>query len=148
MQQHTPYVNVVTLAVDDLPRALAFYRDGMGWQSDGIIGQEFEHGSVAFFPMRNNLTLALFPAPSLAHDAHVEVTKHRVGAVSIGYLAATQREVDEIIERAGRAGATVTDPPSKRFWGGYSGYFQDLDGHLWEVLWHPKWSKQLPAQTE
>ena len=135
-----PRIKVLTLAVTDLERSLAFYRDGMGLLTKGIIGQEFEDGAVVFFHMNDDLILALYPAASLAKDAKVSATGARLGAVSIGNVVNSKEEVDAVIEQAGNAGAVITDPAHDRFWGGYSGYFHDPDGHLWEVAWNPQWS--------
>ena len=135
-----PSVKVITLGVEDLERSLAFYRDGLGLSTEGIIGQEFEHGAVAFFDLKGGLILALYPTASLAKDARIAASRSRLGAVSIGHIARSRQEVDAVVASAQAAGATVTDPPRGRFWGGYSGYFHDPDGHLWEIAWHPEWS--------
>lgn len=135
-----PRIKVLTLAVGDLERSLAFYRDGLGLPTDGIVGREFEDGAVAFFRMDGGLTLALYPAASLAKDAGIAATEARLGAVSVGHLVGSKEEVDAAVRQAERAGAAVTDPPRERFWGGYSGYFHDPDGHLWEVAWNPQCS--------
>ncbi|HZH05005.1 MAG TPA: VOC family protein [Myxococcaceae bacterium] len=133
-------IKVLTLAVRDLSHSLSFYRDGLGLTTEGIIGQEFDDGAVVFFPMNEGLILALYPAAALAKDAKVDVTGNRLGAVSIGQVVKSKAEVDAVMEQAARAGARVTDPARDRFWGGYSGYFHDPDGHLWEVAWNPQWS--------
>jgi uncharacterized protein len=135
-----PRIKVLTLGMHDLKRSLAFYRDGMGLPTEGIIGQEFEEGAVVFFPMNEDLILALYPTASLAKDARVTATQARLGAVAIGHLVSSREEVDVIMKQAEQAGAVVTDPPHDRFWGGYSGYFHDPDGHLWEIAWNPQWS--------
>ena len=135
-----PRIKVLTLAVGDLDRSLAFYRNGLGLKTEGIIGQEFEDGAVAFFDMNDDLILALYPAASLSNDAKVAATQTRLGAVSIGHTVNSKEEVDLVMKQAEQAGAVVTDPPHDRFWGGYSGYFHDPDGHLWEIAWNPKWS--------
>jgi catechol 2,3-dioxygenase-like lactoylglutathione lyase family enzyme len=135
-----PRVRVLTLAVGDLEQSLAFYRDGLGLPTDGIVGQQFEDGAVVFFSMNDDLVLALYPTASLAKDARITATQARLGAVSIGHIVGSREEVDAIVRQAARAGAIVTDPPRERFWGGYSGYFHDPDGHLWEVAWSPHWS--------
>ena len=140
-----PSVRVITLGVDDLERSLTFYRDGLGLPTDGIVGEEFEHGAVVFFHLAGGLILALWPTASLSKDANIEATHSRLGAVSMGHIARSKEEVDEVLEAARRAGATVTNPPNDRFWGGYSGYFHDPhdpDGHLWEVAWNPELSPQ------
>jgi uncharacterized protein len=135
-----PRINVLTLGVDDLERSLAFYRDGMGLDTDGIIGKEFEDGAIVLFKMKDDLILALYPTASLAKDAKVTATKARLGAASIGQLVKSKAEVDAVIRQAEQAGAIVTDPPHDRFWGGYSGYFHDPNGHLWEIIWNPRLS--------
>lgn len=135
-----PRIKVLTLGVDDLERSLAFYRDGMGLKTQGITGQEFEHGAVVFFNMNDDLILALWPTGSLSSDAKIAATRARLGAVSIGHVVKSKEEVDAVMKQAERAGAVVTNPPRDRFWGGYSGYFHDPDGHLWEIAWNPKWS--------
>jgi catechol 2,3-dioxygenase-like lactoylglutathione lyase family enzyme len=135
-----PRINVLTLGVDDLERSLAFYRDGMGLKTDGIIGKEFEDGAIALFKMNDDLILSLYPTASLAKDAKITATNARLGAMSIGHMVKTKADVDAVIRQAEQAGAIVTDPPHDRFWGGYSGYFHDPNGHLWEIIWHPQWS--------
>ncbi|WVT74977.1 VOC family protein [Sinorhizobium chiapasense] len=135
-----PRLKVLTLAVNDLERSLAFYRDGMGLPTQGIIGQEFEDGPVVFFHMGDDLILALFPAQSLAKDAKISPTQVRLGAVSIGHIVNSRQEVDTVMKQAEDAGAIVTDHAHERFWGGYSGYFHDPDGHLWEIAWNPQWT--------
>lgn len=135
-----PRIKVLTLGVSDLERSLAFYRDGLGLRTEGIIGQEFEHGAVVFFNMNDDLILALYPTDSLSQDAKVEATPTRLGAVSIGHVVKSKEEVDAVMKQAEQAGAVITDPAHDRFWGGYSGYFHDPDGHLWEIAWNPQWA--------
>jgi hypothetical protein len=89
-----PRITLITLGVDDLERAVRFYRDGLGLKTEGIVGTEFEYGAVTFIDLQAGMKLALWPRASLAHDT---------------------------------------------FWGGYAGYFQDPDSHLWEVAWNPQW---------
>lgn len=135
-----PRIKLITLGVDDLERSLAFYRDGMGLPTKGITGEQFEDGAVVFIHMNDDLILALWPSASLSKDAKVDAAVARLGAVSIGHIVASKEEVDAVIEQAERAGAVITDPPHDRFWGGYSGYFHDPDGHLWEIAWNPQWT--------
>jgi catechol 2,3-dioxygenase-like lactoylglutathione lyase family enzyme len=135
-----PRIKVLTLAVTDLKRSLTFYRDGLGLPTKGIIGQEFEDGAVVFFHLNDDLILALYPTASLSKDAKITATGTRLGAVSIGHIVASKEEVDAVMKQAEAAGAVITDPSHDRFWGGYSGYFHDPDGHLWEVAWNPQWS--------
>lgn len=134
-----PRIKVITLGVEDLERALVFYRDGLGLQTEGIIGTEFEDGAVVFFNMNDDLILALYPKRSLAKDAKIAITTPSSVEFSIGHIVASKTEVDEIMEQTKKAGAKITDPAHDRFWGGYSGYFEDPDGHLWEIAWNPQW---------
>ena len=134
-----PRIKVITLGVSDLEKSLAFYRDGLGLPTQGIIGSEFEDGAVVFFNMNDDLILALYPKASLAKDAKVPVGQASPSDFSIGHIVKSRQEVDAVIRQAEKAGARITDPAHDRFWGGYSGYFQDLDGHLWEIAWNPEW---------
>lgn len=134
-----PRIKVITLGVDDLERSLAFYRDGLGLPTDGIIGTEFEDGAVVFIHMNDDLILALYPRPALAKDAGIAVAPPAPSDLALGHVVGSREEVDAVMQQAQRAGARVTDAAHDRFWGGYSGYFQDPDGHLWEVAWNPAW---------
>jgi hypothetical protein len=134
-----PRIKIITLGVSDLEKSLAFYRDGLDLPTEGIIGTEFEDGAVVFFKMNDDLILALYPKAALAKDAKVSVGSSSPSEFSIGHIVKTEQEVDAVMRQAERAGARITDPPHDRFWGGYSGYFQDLDGHLWEIAWNPEW---------
>lgn len=134
-----PRITVITLGVDDLERALRFYRDGLGLQTEGIIGTEFEHGAVAFFELQQGLKLALWPRASLAHDTALPASGPSPTELSLGHNVASREEVDAVMAQAARAGAVIVKPAQATFWGGYAGYFQDPDGHLWEVVWNPQW---------
>ena len=134
-----PRIKVVTLGVSDLEKSLAFYRGGMGLPTQGIIGTEFEDGAVVLFNMNDDLILALYPKAALAKDAKVPVDPPSAAEFSIGHIVKSKQDVDAVINQAKKAGATITDPARDRFWGGYSGYFQDPDGHLWEIAWNPQW---------
>jgi uncharacterized protein len=131
------YMTVLTLGVDDLERSLKFYRDGLGLPSRGIVGTEFEHGAVAICDLQNGVKLALFPRGDLARDANVPQGSASATEFTIGHNVNSRGEVDVIMTEAKNAGAIITDPAHDRFWGGYSGYFQDPDGHLWEIAWDP-----------
>ena len=137
-----PQIKVITLGVNDLEKSLAFYRDGLGLPTQGIMGTEFEDGAVVFFNMNDDLILALYPKASLAKDAKVPVGQASPSEFSIGHIVNSKQEVDAAIRQAETAGAKITDPAHERFWGGYSGYFQDLDGHLWEIAWNPEWESK------
>ena len=130
-------ITLLTLGVDDLERAVAFYRDGLGLRTKGIVGTEFEHGAVAFFELQAGLQLALWPRTSIAHDTGLPVGPRSATELTIGHNVRSPADVDEAMERARRAGASIVKPAGKTFWGGYAGYFQDPDGHVWEVAWNP-----------
>lgn len=132
-----PSITVITLGVDHLERSVAFYRDGLGLATAGIIGEEFEHGAVAFFDLQAGLKLALWPRASIAHDTGLPVSAPDATGVTLGHNVASAEQVDAVMAQARAAGATIVKPPGKTFWGGYAGYFQDPDGHLWEVVWNP-----------
>jgi catechol 2,3-dioxygenase-like lactoylglutathione lyase family enzyme len=134
-----PRITVLTLGVDDLDVSLRFYRDGLGLATEGIIGQEFEYGAVAFFDLQPGLRLALWPRASLAHDAGLPVQPPSATDLSIGHNVASREEVDAVMAQAANAGARVVKAAQETFYGGYAGYFQDPDGHLWEVAWNPDW---------
>ena len=134
-----PRISVITLGVDDLEKSLKFYRDGLGLPTEGIVGQEFEHGSVAFFDLQSGLKLAIWKREDIAHDTHLKKTPISPTEFTIGHNVESKDEVDKVMEQARKAGAVITVPAHDTFWGGYSGYFQDPDGHLWEVVWNPAW---------
>jgi catechol 2,3-dioxygenase-like lactoylglutathione lyase family enzyme len=131
-------LSVLTLCVDDLERALRFYRDGLGLQTPGIIGQEFEYGAVAFFDLQPGLQLAIWPRKSLSRDAGLALSNPSPTEFTLGHNVSSQAEVDAVMTQAEDAGAVIVKPAQETFWGGYAGYFQDPDGHLWEVVWNPQ----------
>ena len=133
-----PRITLITLAVEDLEQSLKFYREGLGLETKGIVGTEYEGGAVVFFNLKGGLTLALFPKKELAKDANVTMTPASPGEFSIGHNVKSKEEVDAVMEQAKRAGAKITKPAQKTFWGGYAGYFQDPDGHLWEIAFNPQ----------
>lgn len=130
-------VSVITLSVDDLARAFAFYRDGLGLASEGIIGEECEHGAVAFFDLQPGLKLALWPRASIAHDSGLLLAAASATDMTLGHNLGSKAEVDTLMKQAQAAGAVIVKPARDTFWGGYAGYFQDPDGHLWEAVWNP-----------
>ena len=137
-----PRIHVITLAVDDLERSLTFYR-ALGLESPGIIGTQWPGdednpaGAVALFQLHGGLILSLYPRDDLAKDAKQPPSSPAISAFSIGHAVASRQEVDAVLAAARAAGATLTDHPHERPWGIYSGYFRDLDGHLWEIIWNP-----------
>jgi catechol 2,3-dioxygenase-like lactoylglutathione lyase family enzyme len=124
--------------VSDLSRSLRFYRDGLGLASEGIVGQEFEYGAVAFFRLENGLILALWPRASIARDTGLASEPPSATELTIGHNVGNKDEVDVVMRQAAAAGARVVKATGPTFWGGYAGYFQDPDGHLWEVAWNPQ----------
>jgi len=133
-----PRITLITLGVDDLDRAVRFYRDGLGLPSQGIVGTEFEHGAVAFFDLQPGLKLALWPRASLAHDTGLPVGPRSPAELSLAHNVSDRAEVDQVMKQAREAGASIIKPAASTFWGGYAGYFQDPDGHVWEVAWNPQ----------
>ncbi|HYN53129.1 MAG TPA: VOC family protein [Methylotenera sp.] len=133
-----PRITVITLAVDDLERSLIFYRDGLGLPTEGIFGKEFEHGAVAFFDLQGGLKLAIWPRKSLSHDSGIPLSTPCSTEFTLGHNVSSKTEVDEVMERAKNAGAVIVKPAQETFWGGYAGYFQDPDQHLWEIVWNPQ----------
>lgn len=135
-------VHVITLAVEDLERSLSFYRS-LGLESEGIIASEYPGddemaaGAIALFPLDGGLVLSVFPRSELAKDARIPPAAPTSGLFSIGHAVGSREEVDAVLDAAEAAGATVTVEAYDRPFGVYSGYFQDPDGHLWEVLWNP-----------
>ena len=134
-----PRITVITIGVDDLEKSLAFYRDGLGLPTQGIIGAEFEHGAVAFFDMQAGLKLAIWPRANIAYDAGIPLGAPSTTELTLGHNVASRAEVDNVMEQARKAGAVIIKPAQDTFWGGYSGYFKDPDGHLWEIVWNPQW---------
>ena len=132
-----PRVTFITLGVDDLERAVTFYRDGLGLPTKGIVGTEFENGAVAFFNLQGGVKLALWPRRSLAKDAGLPLQPPSATEFSLAHNVGSEAQVDALLDQAGRAGATIVKRAQPTFYGGYAGYFQDPDGHLWEVAWNP-----------
>ncbi|WP_127753943.1 VOC family protein [Devosia sp. 1566] len=137
-----PRISVITLGVGDLERALRFYRDGLGLPTQGIIGQEFEHGAVAFFDLAGGLKLAIWAQDDIAFDTGLTREPVSSTAMTLGHNVREREEVDAIMASAEGAGAAIIKPAQDTFWGGYAGYFRDPEGHLWEVVWNPQ---LLPA---
>lgn len=133
-----PRISVITLGVENLEASVRFYRDGLDLETEGIIGKEFEYGAVAFFDLQAGLKLALWPKESIVHDTGL--SPHMSGATefTLGHNVASKEEVDAVMKQAELAGAVIVKRAQETFWGGYAGYFQDPDKHLWEVVWNPQ----------
>lgn len=123
---------LITLGVRDFQKALAFY-EGLGWQKSKQSQKEY-----ALFPLRG-IVLGLYPLENLAEDTTLSYQASHFSGMTISYNATSEEEVDAVLEEAKRLGATIVKPAQKVFWGGYSGYFKDLDGYLFEVAFNPFW---------
>lgn len=137
-----PRITMITLGVDDLERSLRFYRDGLGLPTEGIIGTEFEQGAVVFFDLQAGIKLALWPRKSIAHDTGLAWSVPCPTECMLAHNVASRDAVDVVMGEAERAGAGIVKPAQDTFWGGYAGYFQDPDGHVWEVAWNPLFTVQ------
>ena len=126
-----PRISIITLGVTDLPRSVAFYRDGLGLP---LFDENTE--SIAFFQNRGTW-LALYPRESLAADGGISAEGSGFSGVTLAHNVRSREEVDALLEVAMAAGATLVKPAEDTFWGGYSGYFADPEGYLWEVAWNP-----------
>jgi uncharacterized protein len=126
-----PRLSVVTLGVDDLARSVRFY-EALGWQRAN------SGDDIAFFQL-NGVVLSLFPRAHLAADATVADDGAGFRGVTLAYCTRNRDEVDAVMAQAEDAGARIVKPAQDVFWGGYSGYFADPDGHLWEIAWNPAW---------
>jgi uncharacterized protein len=134
-----PRIHVLTLGVVDLERSLAFYR-ALGFESGRIVGTEFPRGTAAIFDLDGGLILSLYGRDDLAADANATFDAPGHSEFSIGHLVPSREDVDAVLAQAEAAGATLTEAPHDRPWGIYSGYFRDPDGHLWEVIWNPRYA--------
>lgn len=140
-----PHISLITLGVTDLAAAVRFYRDGLGLPTDGIVGEEFAHGAVAFFELQHGLRLALWPLASIASETGLPPVLPASGHMMLCHNVATRGEVDEVMTQAAQAGAHIVKPAADTFWGGYAGIFRDPDRHLWEVAWNPAMLPEEPA---
>lgn len=138
-----PRITVLTLGVDNLARSVKFYCDGLGLATEGIIGTEFENGAVAFFDLHGGVKLALWPRKSIAADTGLPMQVGGHFELTIGHNVFSKDEVHAVMDQAKKAGARIVKPAADTFYGGYAGYFMDLDGHLWEVVFNPE---MLPSQ--
>jgi predicted lactoylglutathione lyase len=126
-------LNLITFGVNDFNKSLEFYEKGLGWKKSSSSMDE-----LALFPL-GGIVLALHPRADLAADATVDPAGSGFSGITISYNATSELEVDEVMKQVEELGATIVKPAQKAFWGGYSGYFKDLDGHLLEVAYNPFW---------
>lgn len=138
-----PFINQVsfiTLGVDNLERAVAFYRDVLGWKTNGIVGSDKPNGAVAFFQLQAGLMLALWPRESIAAEHHLPIGPADPASMMLALNVATAGEVDQMHSYLSERGAVIHRPPAPFSWGGYGTVFADPDGHLWEIVWNPQFS--------
>jgi predicted lactoylglutathione lyase len=128
-----PRINVITLGVEDIRKSRKFYED-LGFTASSTSNEHF----VAF--QASGIILCLYPTKLLAEDAKVNASREGFRGVTLAYNVKEKKEVTSILEQAEKFGAKIMKPAQDVFWGGHSGYFADLDGHLWEVAWNPHWS--------
>jgi uncharacterized glyoxalase superfamily protein PhnB len=133
-------VNILTLGVNNLNNSLRFFQDGLGWRTKGIVGTEFENGAVVLFELDNGMKLSLYERKNLAWDSGLKQQPESITEFSIGHFVNSDKDVDRIMKQAEKAGAIIIKPAQKTFWGGYAGYFKDIDGHLWEIGHNPAWT--------
>ena len=126
-----PRVSIVTLGVGSLERAVEFYRDGLGWPLSSVSNE-----NIAFFKTGGTV-LALYPREELAADANTDPQGGGFSGFTLAHNVAEKQQVSPTLGEAEAAGATIVKEAQDVFWGGHSGYFADLDGHLWEVAWNP-----------
>jgi catechol 2,3-dioxygenase-like lactoylglutathione lyase family enzyme len=131
-----PRIGTISIGVTDLDRSIAFYRDGLGFPTEGIVGQKYENGTIAFIDLEGGMRLALWPLTALQADIGVATGGNP--SITLGYMVSSRIEVETVMEIARRAGAHIVKEPVATPWGGYSGYFADPDGHLWEIVWIPE----------
>lgn len=127
-----PRLNIVTLGVRNLDKAIRFYRDGLGWPMSSA-----SIGDFAIFKLSTGTALALYPRELLAEDANVE-DSGGFGGITLAQNVATCEEVDLVLYQAAKSGGIILKSARKADWGGYTGYFADPDGHPWEVAWNPQ----------
>ena len=126
-------LNLITLGVDDFEKSLAFYEKGLGWKKS-----DKSMDGLALFPL-GGIVLALHPRHELAEDTTLEYQPSAFSGLTISYNTKSEKEVDDIFKQVEKLGATIVKPAQKVYWGGYSGYFRDLDGYLFEVAYNPFW---------
>ena len=135
-----PAISVITLTVEDLDRAVHFYRDGLGWPTPGVVGRDLPNGAVAFFQLQGGLQLALWPRRSLLAETSLPDPGGTGGRVLISHNVSAAEQVQTVLDRAMSAGGRCVRKPHEACWGGRVAYFADPDEHLWEVVWNPKFS--------
>jgi len=134
-------ISLVTLGVADLQRAVAFYESALGWKA------EASPPDVVFFDL-NGFVFALWPHTNMARDLDVPVeTLPAYRGSALAHNARSEAEVDAVFDRLKAHSANILKPPHKTFWGGYSGYFCDPDGHVWEIAHNPFWTVRVDSRV-
>lgn len=128
-----PRLSIVTLGVKNLNDSILFYKNGLGWKDEAS-----ESDDIAFFQL-NSVVLALYPIEKLAEDAMVSSTGSGFSGITFAHNVSSESEVEKVLELAKSSGGKIVKSAQKVFWGGYSGYFSDPDGYLWEVAFNPFW---------
>ena len=126
-------LNLITLGVTDFQKSVSFYEHGLGWKKSSSSMDD-----LALFPL-GGIVLALYPKKLLAEDATISDKGSGFSGITLSYNATSEEEVNAVLNQVQQLGATIIKPGQKVFWGGYSGYFKDLDGHLFEVAYNPFW---------
>ena len=126
-------LNLITLGVDNFQKSVDFYEKGLGWKKS-----DKSMDDLALFPL-GGITLALYSRAELADDATLTYQPTQFAGLTLSYNAKSEKEVDDVLKEVEALGAIIIKPAQKVFWGGYSGYFKDLDGHVIEVAYNPFW---------
>ena len=126
-------LNLITLGVQNFKRALNFYEQGLGWKRSNK-----SEDKLALFPL-GGIVLSLYPLENLEDDTTLAFQPTPFSGLTISYNARSEQEVDAILKKVAALGGSIVKPAQKVFWGGYSGYFKDLDGYLFEVAYNPFW---------
>ncbi len=135
-------MNIVTLGVKNIKEARAFYENGLGWK---ISSASNEH--IVFIQL-NSIVLTLYSRAALAQDANLKNEPSSFGGITLSYNARTKTDVEQALEMAKKAGAKILKPAQDVFWGGFSGYFADLDGYAWEIAWNPHFQMDLKGNLQ
>ncbi len=125
-------LNLITLGVHDIGRSTSFF-ESLGWKKSSASVE-----GLTLFPL-GGIVLALHPWNDLAKDATVSPESSGFSGITLSHNVSSEAEVNKVLEKAEKLGATVVKPAQKVYWGGYSGYFKDLDGHLFEIAHNPFW---------
>jgi catechol 2,3-dioxygenase-like lactoylglutathione lyase family enzyme len=128
-----PKINLITLGVRDFEKSVRFYEQGLGWKRSSASTDD-----MVVFPL-GGVALSLYPRHLLAEDATVKDVSTGFPGLTLAHNTRSEKEVDDVLKNVESLGATIVKAAQKVFWGGYSGYFKDLDGHLFEVAYNPFW---------